>query len=180
MGFGYLRDASGVRTLACVDGAVAYDDARRTVAPTRLGFRASDGGRVDVELAAIAPSVRFAMAHTCEQPEPWPADDGRGAPVRLGRAGPRLVRGEPLARSPVARRATLRNARSGAAERSFLSAAPERATRDARQTRSPALPMGCVAPPARARAAAPRHPACPSRCPHGGRRPAHETQRVQR
>lgn len=71
MSFGYLRDASGMRTLSCVEGVVAYDDARRTIARTRLGFVASDGRRLDVELAPIAPSVSFAMASTCQPPEHW-------------------------------------------------------------------------------------------------------------
>jgi hypothetical protein len=71
MSFGYLRDASGMRTLHCADGAVAYDDARRTIARSRLGFVASDGGRVDVDLAPIAPSVGFATASTGDPPEHW-------------------------------------------------------------------------------------------------------------
>lgn len=71
-GIGYLRDASGLRTLRCVDGAVGYDDAQRTIAQSRLGFAASDGSRLDVVLSPIAPSVSFDMAHTCREPEHWP------------------------------------------------------------------------------------------------------------
>jgi len=71
-GVGYLRDASGMRHLRCVDGAIAYDDARRTLAKSQLGFATDDGKRLDVELAPIAPSVCFEMAHTCEPPEHWP------------------------------------------------------------------------------------------------------------
>jgi len=71
-GGGYLRDASGVRTLSCVEGTVAYDDAQRTIAKTRLAFAAEGGSRLDVVLAPVAASVSFDMAHTCEVPEHWP------------------------------------------------------------------------------------------------------------
>lgn len=71
-GGGYVRDASGLRTLRCVEGAVAYDDAQNTIAKTRLVFLAEGGQRLDVVLAPIAPSVSFDMAHTCAVPEHWP------------------------------------------------------------------------------------------------------------
>jgi hypothetical protein len=70
-GGGYLRDASGVRRLACVGGAIEYDDAARTIAPARLRFEAEDGASLDVEVEPISPSVSFDMAHTCEEPEHW-------------------------------------------------------------------------------------------------------------
>jgi hypothetical protein len=70
-GGGYLRDASGVRRIACVDGEIHYDDAARTIAPTRLRFEDESGPPLDVELEPISPSVSFDMAHTCEEPEHW-------------------------------------------------------------------------------------------------------------
>ena len=70
-GGGYLRDASGVRRIACVDGEIHYDDAARTIAPTRLRFADEGGAPLDVELEPISPSVSFDMAHTCEEPEHW-------------------------------------------------------------------------------------------------------------
>ena len=70
-GAGYLRDASGVRHLTCVGGAIEYDDTARTIAPARVRFDAGDGAPLDVELEPISPSVSFDMAHTCEEPEHW-------------------------------------------------------------------------------------------------------------
>ncbi len=70
-GSGYLRDASGVRTLRCVGGTIDYDDAFRTIAPAKLRFAAGDD-ELDVELVPVSPSVSFDMAHTCEVPEAWP------------------------------------------------------------------------------------------------------------
>jgi hypothetical protein len=70
-GGGYLRDASGVRTLRCIEGAVEYDDDARTIAPVHLRFAAADGEELDVELVPVSPSVSFDMAHTCEVPEHW-------------------------------------------------------------------------------------------------------------
>ena len=70
-GGGYLRDASGVRTLQCTDGVIGYDDAARTIAPARLRFAAGDGEVLDVEVVPVSPSVSFDMAHTCEVPEHW-------------------------------------------------------------------------------------------------------------
>ena len=68
---GYLRDAAGVRRVACVDGALHYDDAARTMDPARLRFETEDGEAVEVELDPISASVSFDMAHTCEEPEHW-------------------------------------------------------------------------------------------------------------
>jgi len=70
-GGGYLRDASGMRHLACVDGVIPYDDAARSIASTRLRFVDEGGAPVDVEFEPISPSVSFDMAHTCEVPEHW-------------------------------------------------------------------------------------------------------------
>ena len=70
-GGGYVRDASGVRRIACVDGEIHYDDDARTIAPTRLRFADEAGAPLDVELDPISPSVSFDMAHTCEEPEHW-------------------------------------------------------------------------------------------------------------
>ena len=70
-GGGYLRDASGVRQLRCIDGTLDYDDEARTIAPTRLRFETSDGEELDVELVPASPSISFDMAHTCEVPEHW-------------------------------------------------------------------------------------------------------------
>jgi hypothetical protein len=39
--------------------------------PGRLGFETTDGERIDVELAPVAPSIMFDMAHTCQVPEQW-------------------------------------------------------------------------------------------------------------
>jgi hypothetical protein len=70
-GAGYLRDASGVRHLTCVGGAIEYDDRARTISPARLRFDAGDGASLDVELEPISLSVSFDMSHTCEEPEHW-------------------------------------------------------------------------------------------------------------
>ena len=70
-GGGYLRDASGVRHLVCVGGAIEYDDTARTITPSHLRFEAEDGAPLDVELDPVSPSISFDMAHTCEEPEHW-------------------------------------------------------------------------------------------------------------
>lgn len=70
-GGGYLRDASGVRRISSAGGAIHYDDAARTIAPTRLHFTDEGGAPLDVELEPISSSVSFDMAHTCEEPEHW-------------------------------------------------------------------------------------------------------------
>jgi hypothetical protein len=70
-GGGYLRDASGVRTLRAVGGTIDYDDTARTIAPTTLRFATDDGEELDVELVPTSPSISFDMAHTCEKPEAW-------------------------------------------------------------------------------------------------------------
>jgi hypothetical protein len=72
LGAGYLRDGSGeLRHLSWVDDTIEYDDAGRTIAPGSLGFEDRDGKRIEVSIVPVAPSVAFAMAHTCEEPEHW-------------------------------------------------------------------------------------------------------------
>jgi hypothetical protein len=69
---GYLRNGSAeMQQLVCVGGEVDYDDARRTIGPSQLGFEAPDGSRLDVALEPIAPSIVFDVAHTVEEPELW-------------------------------------------------------------------------------------------------------------
>jgi hypothetical protein len=71
-GGGYLRDATGFRSLRCTGGTIDYDDAARTIAPAKLRFAAVDGDEaLDVEIVPASPSVSFDMAHTCEVPEHW-------------------------------------------------------------------------------------------------------------
>jgi len=70
-GGGYLRDASGVRTLRCTGGVIDYDDTARIMAPAQLRFALPDDEELDVELVPVSPSVSFDMAHTCEEPEHW-------------------------------------------------------------------------------------------------------------
>ena len=68
---GYLRDASGVQPLVCVDGRVDYDDQGRTIGPSTLVFETPGGERLDVAMEPIGPSIAFDMAHTCQEPEHW-------------------------------------------------------------------------------------------------------------
>jgi hypothetical protein len=71
LGGGFLRDGNALHHVAAVDGSVVeYDDELRTITAGHLRFAGREAA-LDVELAPIAPSVAFDMAHTCEVPEHW-------------------------------------------------------------------------------------------------------------
>ena len=97
-GGGYLRDASGVRRIACVGGEIHYDDAARTIAPTRLRFAdeawctARRRARADLAERQLrhGAHVRGARALVVL------ADPRRGARVGMAGAGARLGRSESL------------------------------------------------------------------------------------
>jgi hypothetical protein len=71
---GYERIGGGtMQPLHCIDGAIDYDDANRTIRPSRMVFETLDGSarRIAVDVTPAAPSIQFDIAHAVEVPEHW-------------------------------------------------------------------------------------------------------------
>ena len=70
-GSGYLRDGDGTHRITGIDGTVAYDDQRLTIAPSHLVFSVDDGTSIGVTLEPESTSIVFDMAHSSDPPVHW-------------------------------------------------------------------------------------------------------------
>lgn len=71
---GYERVGTGdMQPLMVVEAELDYDDANRTIRPSRMVFDAFDGSgrKVEVTFRPAGPTIQFDIAHTVEEPEHW-------------------------------------------------------------------------------------------------------------